>query len=272
MVSLKNIYTIWYIFFKKRNTSDVAYLIQISTESSRNDFLMNKRTTFLKLVVLIKNSLKWIINSNVYYATNYKNFLGVDLYVNKHVLVPRFETELLVDETIKIIKTKNIPENIIDIGTGSGAIAISIKQNLPNADVAAIDISSRALMIAEKNAIINTININFELKNLFNFVSNHNVIISNPPYLYDKSEIDNIVLKTEPHLALFADNNGLDCYNAILNNYKNSKTRPLLFAFETGLNQGESIKLFAHKIFPKAEITIKKDLNNIDRFIFIFIK
>lgn len=272
MFKLKRIYAIWYIFFKNRNTNDIKYLIEISTKSNKTDLINNKRINFLNLIKLIINSFKWIVNANVYYATNYKKFIDLDLYVNKHVLVPRFETELLVDETIKIIKKYNLPTNIIDIGTGSGAIALNLKQHISSSRVDAIDISTKALKIAKKNAFHNNLDIDFKKGNLFNFTSDHNIIISNPPYLRFDEEIDGMVLKTEPHLALFANDQGLECYENILNNYQTSQTRPLLFAFETGINQCEEIKKMAVQKFTLPEIIIKKDLNNIERFIFILIK
>lgn len=272
MIKIKKIYRAWLFFFSKRALSDVEYLIQISTNSNKKDYILNNEINIKNLFVLIKNSIKWIFINNVYYATHYKNFLGLSIFVNKYVLVPRFETELLVTETIKLIKEHQIPTNIIDIGTGSGVIAIYLKKQINTANVTAIDISKKILKVASKNALINNVNVNFKQKDLYNYKSEHNVIISNPPYLYDQRQVEKNVLNTEPHLALFASNKGLSCYEAILKNYQNNKSRPLLFAFEIGENQQHKIKKIAIKYYKKPKVFVKKDFNNIERFIFILIK
>lgn len=150
----------------------------------------------------------------IQYLLGKTNFYGLDFEVNENVLIPRPETEELVDWIInenKILdKTKKL--KILDIGTGSGCIAISLAKNLPNAEVYAMDVSKRAIETAKKNARNNNAKIIFILKSVLELEilkSNFDIIVSNPPYVrhLEKQEIKKNVLDYEPHLALFVDDN-----------------------------------------------------------------
>ena len=155
------------------------------------------------------------------YIVGNVNFYGNIINVDKRVLIPRFETELLVEKAIKYINKKyNNPTkiNILDIGTGSGCIAITLKKEL-NSNVSGIDISPDALEVAKKNANQNNVQINFYQSDIFSNVKDtFDVIISNPPYIKETEEIMDIVKNNEPHLALYAKNNGLYFYEEILKN------------------------------------------------------
>lgn len=197
------------------------------------------------------------------------NFYGHKILVNENVLIPRFETELLVDKTINYIK-ENFGENIkiLDIGTGSGAIAISLKKAFPNSSVTAVDISDEALILAQKNAKINNVEINFIKSDILkNIEGTFDVVISNPPYIDYSEEIDEKVRKYEPHLALFAQENGLYFYKEIFKNIKPYLNSKFLLAFEIGETQGEILKLEALKYFEN--ISVEKDYPGKDRFLFI---
>ncbi|MCM1371370.1 MAG: peptide chain release factor N(5)-glutamine methyltransferase [Clostridium sp.] len=206
------------------------------------------------------------------YIVGNVEFYGYKIKVNKNVLIPRFETEELVEKSIYYIKKffdNNI--NILDIGTGSGCISIALKKNIPNVNVTGIDISSEALEVAKENAIENSCNINFIQSDLFeNIDSKYDVIISNPPYIDINEDIMDIVRNNEPHIALFAKNNGLYFYEKILkdaNKYLNAKS---LLAFEIGYLQGEEILNLSKKYFPNSKVSLERDLQGKDRFIFIF--
>ena len=205
------------------------------------------------------------------YIIGNTNFYGNIIKVNKNVLIPRFETELLVEKTYKYIKKIfNKEINILDIGTGSGCIAITLKKLL-NSKVTAVDISEKALEVAKENAKLNNVNIDFILSDLFsNVKGKFDVIISNPPYIAYNEKIDEKVKNNEPHLALYAQNNGLEFYEKILKNAKKHLKEKSIIAFEIGENQGEQILTIAHKYFKDAYITIEKDFPGKDRFIFIF--
>lgn len=208
----------------------------------------------------------------VQYIIGNVNFYGNTIKVTKDVLIPRFETELLVNKTINYIKDyfdKDI--KILDIGTGSGAIAITLKKEL-NCKIDAIDISEKALEIAKENAKYNKTDINFFKSDIFSNVKDkYDVIISNPPYISEDEEIEDIVKNNEPHIALFAKNKGLEFYERILkeaNNYINNKA---IIAFEIGRYQGREIIELAKNYFPNSKISLEKDYPGEDRYIFIFI-
>ena len=201
----------------------------------------------------------------------YVNFYGNNINVRENVLIPRFETEYLVDKTIKYSKERfhDKKVNILDIGTGSGAIAISISKEL-NSFVDAVDISEYAISLAKENNKNNNTNVNIFKSDIFSNVSNkYDIIISNPPYIsYDEKIMDK-VYNNEPHLALFADDNGLYFYKKILDESKKYLNNKFIIAFEIGMTQGELIKEYAQKIFDNVNISIEKDLSGKDRFIFI---
>ncbi|MBR3362714.1 MAG: peptide chain release factor N(5)-glutamine methyltransferase [Bacilli bacterium] len=207
----------------------------------------------------------------VQYIVGNTNFYGNIIKVNQNVLIPRFETELLVEKTYNYIKkyfSKKV--TILDIGTGSGCIAITLKKML-NSKVTAVDISKKALEIAKENATQNNVNVDFILSNLFsNIKGKFDVIISNPPYIAYDEKIDEKVKNNEPHLALYANNKGLEFYEKILKEAKKYLNEKAIIAFEIGENQGEDISEIAKKYFKEAYITVEKDLPGKDRFIFIF--
>ena len=201
------------------------------------------------------------------------NFYGYTIKINPNVLIPRFETELLVEKTINYIKENfKKPISIIDLGTGSGAIAISLKKAL-DCQMTAVDISSKALELALENAQDNDAEIKFiESDMLDQITEKYDVIISNPPYIGYGEEIDDKVRHHEPAIALFAENNGLEFYEKILSQAINNLKENALIAFEIGKDQGQAIKEMALKYFPQAMVKIEKDLPGLDRYVFIFIK
>lgn len=208
----------------------------------------------------------------VQYIVGNVNFYGNILKVNENVLIPRFETELLVEKTVVYSKKKlKEPTKIIDLGTGSGAIAITLKKIL-NCNVDAIDISEQALSVAKENAKINNVEINFFKNDMLEGINEkYDLIISNPPYIAFDEEVEEKVKKYEPHIALYAKNNGLEYYEKILKKAKKNINTPGIIAFEIGMSQGEKIKKIAKKYFKNNSIKVEKDLTGKDRFIFIFI-
>lgn len=208
----------------------------------------------------------------VQYIVGDVNFYGNLIKVNKNVLIPRRETEELVEKFITRIKPfsqQNL--KIIDIGTGSGCIPITLKKHFPNFEIDAIDISKPALAVAKENALLNNVKINFYQSDLFaNVKTKYNCIISNPPYIKENEEIMEIVKNNEPHLALYAKENGLYFYKKILEKAKNYLTEKFFIAFEIGETQGQEIIALAKNYFPTAQIVLEKDLQHFDRFIFIY--
>ncbi len=206
------------------------------------------------------------------YLTKSANFYGYNFYVNKNVLIPRPETEILVDETNKLIK-KYLNNNIsiLDVGTGSGNIAITLKKLNNEYSVTASDISNNALKVAKKNAKLNNVDITFIKSNLLNNINNkYDVLISNPPYIDKENDfIEDIVLNNEPHLALFAPNKGLDNYIKILNESKKVLNKKNIIAFEIGDKQKEDLIKIIKEYYPNSIIKTYKDNNNLDRIIIV---
>lgn len=211
------------------------------------------------------------LNNNypVQYLIGNVEFLNTFILVNQNVLIPRFETELLVDKTIKKINKLAIEcPKIIDLGTGSGCIAIALKKNL-NCEITAIDNSKNALETAQKNATLNHTQINFFQKDILEIdLNGYDVIISNPPYIEEQEEVDPKT-KFEPQSALFAPDNGLYFYKNIIQKISNLESKPTLVAFEIGMSQGKTLQKEAKQAFPQAFITVEKDLTNRDRYLFI---
>lgn len=204
----------------------------------------------------------------VQYIVGNVNFYGNIFNVNKNVLIPRFETEELIEKTLKKIKNKDI--KIVDLGTGSGCIAITLKKELPNSIVDAVDISSGALEVAKENAKLNNVEINFYQGNMLEPLSNkYDLIISNPPYIDRNEPIMDIVKNNEPELALYADNEGLYYYEYILKNAINYLNDNYIIAFEIGYKQGPKLIELSNKYLPNSKIIIEKDLSGKDRFAFI---
>ncbi len=208
----------------------------------------------------------------VQYIVGNVDFFDLNLNVNENVLIPRFETEELVDRLIKYINEYfNYPIKILDIGTGSGCIALTLKKKLKNCTVDASDISIKALEVARENAKKNDLEVNFIESDIFNNInSKYDCLVSNPPYIAYDEEIMDIVKNYEPKNALYADNNGLYFYEKILEDAKYYLNEKNIIAFEIGESQGEQIKNIALKYFPNSKVIIEKDLQLRDRFVFIF--
>ena len=209
-------------------------------------------------------------NYPVQYIIGNVDFYNCEIMVREGVLIPRFETELLVDKTIKYLK-KMYPGqriSIADLGTGSGAIAIALKKNL-DCDITAFDISKEALKIAKENARLNNIEISFIKHDIIDKIpGNYDCIISNPPYL-KKNEQIGLSVKYEPSLALYAGEDGLEFYHRILSYAREVLQNKFLIAFEIGLNQEEKIKGLINKFFNEVSISIERDLTGKNRYVFI---
>lgn len=208
----------------------------------------------------------------IQYILGKTEFYGLPFKVNNNTLIPRPETEELVEWIVKEAKNKQGLLSILDIGTGTGCIPICLKKHLPNTNVSAIDISEEAIEIAKQNAKLNKVEISFinqdiiktlELNGMFD------IIVSNPPYVreLEKVEIKNNVLKNEPHLALFVkDDNPLLFYKKIADLAKYNLTKNGLLFFEINQYLGaETVEMLKNKGFTQIEL--QKDIFGNDRMI-----
>ena len=246
----------------------------------KSDFKINQKT--LNLLQSATKQLEQEVP--LQYIIGKTEFYGLPFVVNKHVLIPRPETEELVawvvsessrfktfnTSTKQTTETKQL--KILDIGTGSGCIPVSLKKQLPFAEISAIDISNDALTVAKKNAVLNNVDIHFILQDILKTVAldqHYDIIISNPPYVreLEKKELKNNVLKNEPHVALFVKNdNPLIFYDKIAELAKNYLNKNGLLFFEINQYLGtETINLVNKKGLKN--IQLKKDMFGNDRII-----
>lgn len=229
---------------------------------SDND--IEKIREYLKKIAKDKLPLQYLLNEQEFY--------GRKFYVNKGVLIPRQDTEILVEKAINIVKDKKIETpKILDIGSGSGVIGITMALEIENSKVLGIDVSDVAIEISNKNReILKAKNIKIVKSNLFENVSfkEFDMIISNPPYI-SRDEIDVMsenTLTWEPEEALFAENEGLYFYNEICDKGYEYLQKEGYLLFEIGYKQGEKVKTIMEKKGYK-EIEIIKDLQGLDRVV-----
>lgn len=201
------------------------------------------------------------------------SFYGYPFKVNENVLIPRFETETLIEKTIKLIKSLNLENsNLIDLGTGSGVIAITLKKEIPSLNITAIDKSKEALKVAIENSKLNKVNVDFQNQDIFNYKLSENIsiVISNPPYIEEDSNYNQNVLY-EPKEAIFVSNtNPLIYYEQILKIAKEQITKKHLIAFEIDEDHKEDMHKLCKKYFPSDNIVIEKDLAGKNRYAFIY--
>lgn len=221
----------------------------------------------------INDAIKRLENKEpVQYIVGNVDFYGYELDVDSRVLIPRRETEELVEEVIKRSKLFINPV-IIDVGTGSGAIAIALSKEL-NTHIYASDISFDALNVAKNNIEKNKANVTLLQGNMLEpFIKENikvDIIVSNPPYISHNEQIEEVVKNNEPNLALYANNNGLEFYEKILSTAKQVLNKKFLIAFEIGCTQAEDIKKIVFKYFNNINVEVKQDLSKKDRMLFVY--
>ena len=190
--------------------------------------------------------------------------------MDERVLIPRPETE----ELVELILTENAKPNqsVLDIGTGSGAIALALAKNRPDWLVTASDISPYALNLASENASLQDLKISFKKSDCFaEIAENYDIIVSNPPYISraDESEVGLNVLHSEPHLALFAEEDGLAIYRKIAQEAKNHLREGGKIYLEIGYKQGHSVPALFRKYLPEKRVRTLKDQFGQDRMVVV---
>ncbi len=225
------------------------------------------------IINLYKESLKALKeNRPIQYVIGHVNFYGLQFKVNENVLIPRFETEELVENIKNYLEKKNITNpKILDLGCGSGVIGLTLKSFFKDADIILADISDEALQVARENASNLNLDVNFIKSDWFSNVKvdKYDVIVSNPPYIKTDEEIEEIVKNNEPALALYGGVDGLDCYRKILKDINKYLKDDYLIAFEIGYLEGRDLKELIKDTIPNSKVTIKKDLSDKDRMLFV---
>ena len=204
------------------------------------------------------------------YIMGHAEFFGMQLKVDERVLIPRPETE----ELVEIILAENSDGNlkVLDIGTGSGAIALALAKNRPDWSVTAADISQDALELATENANAQNLNLSFIKSDCFSEISaKYDIIVSNPPYISraDEVEVGLNVLHSEPHLALFADEDGLAIYRRIAEGSKDYLNDGGKIYLEIGYKQGQSVPALFMENLPEKRVRTLKDQFGQDRMVVI---
>ncbi len=253
-----------------------AFLFELCNEYDINLYMEKDNEADIRVEKrFIEGVDKLVKNEPLNYVLGYSYFYGYKFLVNENVLIPRFETEELVGLVLskydEYFKGQKI--NLADVGTGSGAIAISLKKEEPNLNVYASDISLKALNVAKENASNNDADITFYqgsmLKPLIENDIKLDILVSNPPYIKQDEVLDPSVKDYEPHVALFGGDDGLKFYRMIFEDAsKVLKEKSMLF-FEMGYDQKENLTALAREYFSNGHIEVIKDINKKDRMLFI---
>ncbi|EAD5711556.1 peptide chain release factor N(5)-glutamine methyltransferase [Listeria innocua] len=215
---------------------------------------------------------RYLAGEPVQYILKTAPFYGYDFLVTEDVLIPRPETEELVATAEAFLKQHPL-RSLLDVCTGSGIIAIALKKAFPDMTVTASDISAAALAIAKKNSLLLNADVRFiETDLLESFKQNNerfDMIVANPPYISEaeKAEMSDYVLKNEPSIALFAENDGLAIYERFVDNLKYVLNPSFWVGVEIGYTQGERVKHLFEKSYPHATVLIHKDINSKDRYV-----
>lgn len=267
-------------FLQKHNRETLVAerLLQHHLNMSQEHYYLNMRENIAeKIVEQFKADIEEhaLTGKPYQHIIGYEYFYGRQFTVNEQVLIPRQETEELVQLVIQHYERSEHQLTFVDVGTGSGVIAITLALELPNINVYATDISKQALKIAKHNADKFSANVHFLhgdfLRPIIEQRIYPHVIISNPPYISRRDEqlLQDTVLKYDPHIALFAQNNGLQAYETILKQTAKVMKRLQNIYFEIGFDQGKAVSDFIKLTFPQAHYEVIKDINKKDRMIHV---
>ncbi len=249
---------------------------ELLLEQGRNLYLeMNEEIDELTLTKFNSIMDKLCEDMPLAYAMGVQYFYGYPIEVNSDVLIPRYETEELVLNVIQEIDEHfdDQPITVLDVGTGSGAIACAIKAECPQIHMFASDISEDALKQAQRNADNIKVKVDFYVGDMLQPFIDHaikaDVIVCNPPYIPSGEEIQNSVKAYEPHLALFGGEDGLKFYRSVLSNAHYVLNKKNILAFEMGWNHGQTLTDLARSYFPLAKIDVIKDMQGKDRILIV---
>ena len=246
----------------------LRHILDINNE--KFELKKNDEISFVDLDNYFKLISRRLNGEPIAYIIGKQSFWNDDFKVTKDTLIPRPETELIIENIIKYFPKKNTKLRFADLGTGSGCIIISLLQEYTNATGVGIDISEQAIKIAtaNKKLLSKPERLDFTINDFSNFSLNEfDIIVANPPYVnIEDNNLDRNVYEHEPHLALFAKKNGLSAYEIIINNAVTIKSNNLYLFLEIGINQANSVsKLLKNNNFKV--ISIENDLANIPRCI-----
>ena len=259
------------------NVAKVLFYHLANKEPHQLYLMMDEEVEEDLLVAFQEGMKRYMDGEPIQYIKGKETFFSRDFTVNENVLIPRYETEELVENILYKIDDyfedyKSI--DLCDVGTGSGAIAISLALEESKLNVVATDISEEALVVARKNAKDLGANIEFYQGDMLEPLIERNIkvdiFVSNPPYIPNEQEIESVVKDNEPHVALFGGSDGLYFYRKIFSRAKEVIKERALLAFEMGFDQRELMEEAVEQYFPNIPYEIIKDMNGKDRMLFIY--
>lgn len=249
-----------FTFRISKNLSFTQFVLKMQAEATADDIELLKK---IQSQLLVHKPAQYIIGNAEFHGHSFK--------VDERVLIPRPETE----ELVNLILSENPNTNnikVLDVGTGSGAIALSLATERSNWQVTASDISQDALDLAQENAEAIDVAIDFVQSDCFQAITGkYDIIVSNPPYISetDREEVGLNVLASEPHLALFAEEDGYAVYRKIAENAQKHLTEKGKIYLEIGYKQGEHVKELFQSAFPKMRIRVLQDQFGKDRMVVV---
>ena len=273
----------WASSFLRENDRDEnagEWLLMSQLGQSRAQMLanMHEELSEEEEATFIRNVKKHGIDAvPIQHIIGSEEFYGRTFLVNEDVLIPRPETEELIYHALAKLNKLFEPDSkldMADIGTGSGIIAVTMALECPGLNVTAVDLSEKALMQAAKNAERLQAKVEFLqgdlLQPLIASGKRVDVLLSNPPYIpeSDHEILSDVVKNHEPHLALFAGDDGLDCYRQITADLPRVLAETALVGFEVGAGQGEQVAELVRAVYPKAKVEVVFDINGKDRMVF----
>ncbi|RFU70839.1 peptide chain release factor N(5)-glutamine methyltransferase [Peribacillus saganii] len=272
-----------YLQESKRDENAGEILLRHFLQVERSGLFANFHTEIPdQIQVKFKEAVELHVKGTpIQYIIGHEDFYGRKFKVTGEVLIPRPETEELIFHILRKIPSVFGRKNglsLVDIGTGSGAIAITMKLEHPTLDVTATDISEASLEVAKENAGDLGADVRFIRGDLLQpFIEKEqtlDIILSNPPYipLHDKEWMSEVVIGHEPHRALFAGEDGLDFYWRFMEELPLVVKKPGLIGFEIGAGQGESVADMLRSTFPEALVSVEYDINGKDRMVFAEIR
>lgn len=261
-----------------KEESAVYLLLEYVSKSSASELYLKmhkevEKDIFEEFNVLFNRYLKE--NEPVQYLIGKSCFYGYDFKVNQNVLIPRRETEELVEQILyrydKYFKGQKI--DVCDVATGSGCIGITLALEESNMNVTATDISNEALEVAKENSSLLGANVTFLQGDMLEPLAGKkfDIFVSNPPYIPQSEEVMSLVKDNEPHLALFGGSDGMKFYRIILSSVKSILKDKALICFEHGYDKKEEMISLAKKYFPSSHVEVLKDLEGKDRMTFIYV-
>lgn len=256
-------YAIFYVFLARKKWTKTDWL------SHMKDKITQKEYDQLQI------DLEQLLNDYPpQYLLGYEEFYGRSFKVNSNTLIPRPETEELVEWCLQnTVKQKEEALQVVDVGTGTGAIAATLKLERPAWQISAVDISKNALEVAQVNSDLLEAKVEFYLGNTLEPIKHSiDILIANPPYISQDewSLMDTSVQRYEPSIALFAENEGLAVYQKIAEQAQEKLTKKGKIFLEIGFNQGGKVEEIFQRSFPQKTIQRKKDLSGNERMLLVY--